>query len=170
MSLTDIIAPTIERQRKGSFAKPDVSRNRDVRAWRDVSVPEKMGLDRELLNGWDDFESDWIRSQREPASIGGYGERVPSGDDVHGKAARIADSRIEADRAVKRALADVGDPTTGDVLLALLAGLDVEAIGRTVLGRSNSPQARAAAQERIAMGCRQLAIHYGHVCRPRGDP
>lgn len=73
-------------------------------------------------------------------------------------------------RYYKRALADIGDPTTADVLLALVAGLDVEAIGRTVLGRSNSPQARAAAQERIAMGCRQLAIHYGHVCRPRGDP
>jgi hypothetical protein len=170
MSLTDIIAPTIERQRKGNFHKPDVSRNRDVRAWRDVSVPERMGLDKELQNGWDDFEADWVRSQREPASIGGYGERVPGGDDVHGKAARIADSRIEADRAVKRAIADIGDPVTSDVLLALAAGLDVETIGRTVLGRSNAPQARAAAQERIAMGCRRLAIHYGYVSRPLGDP
>ena len=170
MSLTDIIAPTPERARRGNIARPEVDRARNVTAWRDISIPEKMGLDRELLSAWDDFESDWIRSQREPASIGGYGERVPSGDDNHGKAARIADTRIEGDRAVKRALADIGDPITADVLLALAAGSDVEAIGRTVLGRSNTPQARAAAQERIAMGCRQLAIHYGYISRPRGDP
>jgi len=169
MSITETIAPTPERARRGNIIRPELDRNRNVTAYRDQSIPERMGLDRELLNGWDDFEADWLRSKREPACIGGYGERMP-GDDPHSKAARVADTRIEGDKAVSRALADVDDPVTAAVLVALCAGETVEMIGKQILGRSNAPQARAAAQERIAMGCRQLAIHYGYISRPRGVP
>lgn len=165
----DTIAPTPERARRGHIVKPELDRTRNVTAYRDQSIPERMGLARELLNAFDDFEADWLRSNRQPPCIGGYGERMP-GDDPHSKAARIADGRIEGDRAVARALADVGDPVTAAVLVALCGGTTAELIGKHVLGRSNAPQARAAAHERIAMGCHRLAIHYGYISRPRGDP
>jgi len=170
MSLHDIIAPTPERARRGHVVRPEVDRSREVKAWRDVSTPERMGLARELCNGWDDFEGDWIRSNRQPSCIGGYGERMPGGDDIHGKAARIADARIEGDRAIRRALADVSDPITIDVLLALAGGMLPEQIGRHVLGKGNKTGAISAAHERITVGCRLLAIHYGYISRPRGDP
>lgn len=166
----DTIAPTPERLRKGSFDTPTVDRQREARAWRDKTVPEKMGLDPELVSGFEDFEADYMLAIKEPVQIGGYGERIPSGDDLHERAFAVAKKRISGRYAVNRALTNIADPITGDVLLALCVGAGPEEIGRTVLGRKSKPVAIAAAHERIAVGCRALAIHYGYIARPRGDP
>ncbi len=164
----DTIAPTPERLRKGSFETPTIDRQREARAWRDMSVPEKMGLDPELVSAWEDFQAHCLEADHAPACIANYGDRVAGGGDAHVAATEVALKRISGSYAVSRALHQVGDPITGNVLLALYQGKSPEHIGRTVLGRGNKTAAISATHERIAVGCRALAIHYGYIAR--GDP
>lgn len=163
MSLQDTITPTPERLRRDQFERPQRDQKIDRPAFRALSVPEQMGLAPELCDAYLDF----VRAVEEASAIrpgvGDYGERVNGGSDPHAGMAALADRRIKAGWEVARAVTNITDKKTAQVLVCLLAGDKPDKIGREVLHKRNRPQAVAAAHERIEMACTSLAIAYGYV-------
>ena len=160
---TDTICPTKERLRRDTFEAPEISQTVDRRAFRALSYPERMGLKPELCDAYADFVRAVDEATATRPGVGDYGERVNGGCDPHASMAALADRRIKAGREMLRAVHTITDTKTALALVRLLAGDKPETIGRTVLGRRNTPQAIAAAQERIEMACVSLAIGYGYI-------
>jgi len=159
----DTIAPTPERLRRDQFERPQRDQKIDRPAFRALSVPEQMGLPTELCDAYLDFARAVDEAVATRPGVGDYGERINGGSDPHASMAALADRRIKASREVLRVVHTITDAKTAHVLCRLISGDKPEQIGRTVLGKSNRPQAVAAAHERIEMACTALAIGYGYI-------
>jgi len=171
--MSETISPTTEfvARYREAYDAPVVDQQQVRRAARLTTLLERMhrqGTIGDLeYKAAVQYIDDHDTANRHKAITPSYGMRHAEGTPV-AQQANADDSHDPLDRKriawqrIARAHFAIGSRRTIDCLVfAMEPDASLEKIGRDVLGHTNRPQAKSAAQERIASALETLVQHYG---------
>ncbi|MEQ1718671.1 MAG: hypothetical protein ABL907_22240 [Hyphomicrobium sp.] len=161
MSLTETIAPTAERMRKGDVLQPSVSQTENRRGYTKEDEFDRMKragrLDPAQYNAAADLRRHYLGAQGVNVS---NGEGGPAGREfprtVHAQAMWASELAVT--------------PREWAALMILLQETgNIESVGGALCQIKNPPQARIAGAELVRTALDRLAILYGYI-QPKKPP